>query len=69
MLLVDQVDDQPAQLRRVLDAVLRLAEDDAEHAVRSAERFSMPVVHLEFVAVAFEQRGPVEALAARSAGG
>ena len=30
-LAVDQVDDQPPQLRRVLDLVLRLAEDDAEH--------------------------------------
>ena len=30
-LAVDQVDDQPAQLGRVLDPVLRLAEDDAEH--------------------------------------
>ncbi len=32
LLAVDQVDDQPAQLGRVLDLVLRLAEDDAEHA-------------------------------------
>ena len=37
LLLVDQVDDQPAQLGRVLDLVLRLAEDDAEHARLLAE--------------------------------
>ena len=32
LLAVDQVDDQAAQLGRVLDLVLRLAEDHAEHA-------------------------------------
>lgn len=33
VLLVDQVDDEPAQLRRVLDAVLGLAEDGADDTV------------------------------------
>ena len=32
LFLVDQIDDQPPQLGRVLNLVLRLAEDDAEHA-------------------------------------
>ena len=30
ILLVDQVRDQSAQLRRVLNLILRLAEDEAE---------------------------------------
>ena len=40
LLAVDQVDDQPAQLGRVLDLVLRLAEDDAEHPGSTAELVS-----------------------------
>ena len=60
-LLVDEVDDEPAQLGRVLDAVLRLAEDRAERARLLAERLEdVPVVHLQLVAVAVEQRLPVE---------
>jgi hypothetical protein len=48
---VDQVDDQPAQLRRILNAVLRLAEHDAEHARTAAELGQeVAVVHLELVA-------------------
>ena len=35
--VVDEVDDEPAQLRRVLDAVLRLAEDEAEQPRLGAE--------------------------------
>ena len=48
VLLVDQVDDQPPQLGRVLDLVLRLAEDQAEHALLLAQ-------FLERVAVVVEQ--------------
>ena len=58
---VDQVDDQPAELRRILDPVLGFAEDDAEHArVLPELREDVAVVHLELVAVEGEQRGPVE---------
>ncbi len=59
LLLVDQVDDQPAQLGRVLDLVLRLAEDDAEHARPLAEFLQrMAVMDLQIVAVQLQQRGP-----------
>ena len=65
-LLVDQVHHQPAQLRRVLDPVLGLAEDRAQRARLLAERLEdVPVVHLEVVAVAVEQRLPVEPVRAR----
>src|SRR5438093_1178530 len=36
-LAVDQVDDQPPQLGRILNPVLRFAEDDAEHPGSPAE--------------------------------
>ena len=62
-LAVDQVDDQAAQLGGILDPVLRLAEDDAEHARLPAELGQeVAVVDLELVAVAGEQARPVEAL-------
>jgi len=62
-LAVDQVDDQPPQLRGVLDPVLRLAEDDAEHPRPPAELGQhVPVVHLQLVAVPREQARPVEPL-------
>jgi hypothetical protein len=49
---VDQVDDEAPQLGRVLDAVLCLAEDRAEHARQTAELGEdMAVVNLELVAV------------------
>ena len=61
LLAVDQVDDQPPQLRRVLDPVLRLAEDDAEHpGSRPSSVEHVPVVDLQLVAVAREQARPVE---------
>ena len=62
-LAVDQVDDQPPQLGGVLDPVLRLAEDDAEHP-RPPSEFGqhVSVVHLEVIAVAREQARPVESL-------
>ena len=63
LLLVDQVDDEPPQLGRVLNLVLRLAEDDAEHAGPLAELLErVAVVDFEIVAVELEQARPVEAL-------
>ncbi len=58
---VDQVDDEAAQLCRILDPVLRLAEDDAQHPRLPAELGEdMTVMNLERVAVPLEERGPVE---------
>jgi hypothetical protein len=55
-LAVDQVDDQPAQRGRVLDPVLRLAEDDAQHPRPPPELGQQaPVVHLELVTIAGEE--------------
>ena len=52
LLLVDQVHDEPAQLGRVLDFVLRLAEDDAEHARPLAEFLQrVAVMNFELVAI------------------
>ncbi len=63
LLLVNQVHDEPAELGRVLDLVLRLAEDDAEHALLFAERFKhMPVMRLQLIPVARQQTGPGELL-------
>ena len=62
LFLVDQIDDQPPELRRVLNLVLRLAEDDAEHALLFAERLQqMAIMNFQLVAVLGEQAGPVEA--------
>src|SRR5712691_8809010 len=56
LLLVDQVDDEAAQLGRILDLVLSFAEDDAEHALAFAERVEhVPVVRFEIVAVLGQQ--------------
>ena len=62
LFFIDQIDDQPPELRRVLDLVLRLAEDDAEHALLFAERLQqMAIMNFQLVAVLGEQAGPVEA--------
>jgi len=62
LLAVDQVDDEAAQLGRVLDLVLRLAEDQAEHARVLAQRLErVAVLHLERVALPGQERGPVVA--------
>jgi hypothetical protein len=59
LLLVDQVHDQPPQLGRVLDLVLRLAEDDAQHARPLAEFLQrVAVMRFQFVAVQLEQSRP-----------
>ena len=63
LLLVDQVDDEAAQLGRILDLVLSFAEDDAEHALAFAERVEhVPVVCFEIVAVLGQQTRPVVTL-------
>ena len=60
LLLVDQVHDEPAQLGRVLDFVLRLAENDAQHARPLAEFLQrMAVMNLHLVAILRQQRRPV----------
>jgi len=63
LFLVDQVHDEAAELGRVLDLVLRLAEDDAEHARALAELLQhVAVMDLQLVAVLGQQGGPVLAL-------
>jgi hypothetical protein len=63
LLAVDQVRDEPFQLRRVLDLVLCLAEDDAERAWLLPE-FSQGVQVLDFEVITVEahQRCPVQAV-------
>ena len=52
LLLVNQVHDEPAQLGRVLDLVLRLAENDAEHARPLAEFLQrMAIMNFQIVAI------------------
>jgi len=56
LLAVDEVDDEPAQLGGVLDPVLCLAEDDAEHAVAAAELVEdLDVLGLELVTVPIQE--------------
>ncbi len=60
LLLVDQIHDQPTQLGRVLDLVLCLAENDAQHARPFAEGFQdVSVMGLQLVAILGQQAGPV----------
>ena len=60
LLSVDEIGDEAAQLRRILDLVLRLAEDDAEHSRLLAEVLQrLPVQHFQGIAVLREQRRPV----------
>ena len=57
--LVDEIDDQAAQLGRVLELVLRLVEDQPEQALLVAEIFQgMAVVVEKLVAVLLHQRRP-----------
>ncbi len=61
--LVDEVDDEPAQLRRVLDAVLRLAEDEAQQARLGAQALKqLHVEAFELRARLIAQRRPVVAV-------
>jgi hypothetical protein len=58
--LVDEVNDEASKLRRVLDAVLRLAEDEAEESLLSAQPTEKAdIVGLEVRARLRRQRGPV----------
>jgi hypothetical protein len=53
--LVDQISDQPAQFRWVLDFVLRLAKNDADESRFFAELFKcVAVMNLEVIAVALQ---------------
>lgn len=63
VLLVDEVHDQATQLRRVLELVLRPAEDEAEEPLLLAELFQdVAVVVEELVAVLLQEARPVVAL-------
>jgi hypothetical protein len=56
---VDQVDDHAPQLGRVLELVLRLAEDQRQRARLPAQRFQRVAVVVEQrIAVLGQQRGP-----------
>ena len=58
--LVDEIDDEAAQVGEVLDLVLSLAEDDAEDARLFAEIFEgVAVVSFERQAVEFDETCPV----------
>jgi hypothetical protein len=62
LLLVDEINDEAAELGRVLDFVLGFAEDGAEHAATFAEFFeSVAVMGFEIVAVELHEGGPAEA--------
>src|SRR5439155_26006442 len=53
--LVDQISDQPAQLRGVLDFVLRLAKDDADQSRFFAEFFErVTIMNFEVIAIALQ---------------
>ena len=57
--LVDQIHHQAAQLGRVLELVLGLVEDQAEHALFLAQFIQgMAVVVKQLVAVLLDQAGP-----------
>jgi hypothetical protein len=59
VLLVDQVRHEPPELRRILDLVGGLLEDEAQHAALSAQRLErVPVLHLERISVARNQLVP-----------
>jgi hypothetical protein len=58
--LVDEVDDQAAQVGGVLDLVLGFPEDDAEDARLLAEVFEgVAVMSFERDAIEFDEAGPV----------
>ena len=59
LLTVNPIDDKPAQLGGVLNLVLRLAEDYAQHASRLAQVLKRAtILHFEGVTVLLEQFGP-----------
>ena len=61
LLLVDQINDQAAELGRILDLVLSLAENDSEHPRTLAEFLQrMPVVCLQIIAIESDEGFPVK---------
>ncbi len=61
LFLVNQVNDEPAELGRVLDFVLRLAENDAEHPRPFAEFLQcMAVMNFKIIAIQLQQCVPAE---------
>jgi hypothetical protein len=61
--LVNEVDDEAAELGRVLDLVLRLAEDGAEHPGLLSQRFeNVTVVRLQLIDILGEKTRPIVAL-------
>ena len=62
-LFINKIGDQAAQHGRVFDLVLRLAEDDAQHARLLAQLFQrVPVVNFQRIAVQGQQGRPVVTL-------
>jgi hypothetical protein len=60
---LSKVHDQSTQLGRILNLVLRLAEDHPKHARPFAEFFEgLAVVSFEIVAIQLQQRIPAESL-------
>ena len=65
VLLADQLDDELAQLGRVLDLVLRLLEDQAEHPAllaQLAERLAVVLLQLDALHLRRGEVGPAVAL-------
>src|SRR5262249_42777662 len=61
LLAVDQIDDQTAELCWILDPVLRLAEDDAEHSLLLADLAQdTDVVRFELITIERLEARPVE---------
>ncbi len=61
----DEIDDEPPQLRRVLDLVLRLAEDESEHPAFVAEflqRLAVVLFELHAFHLRIGEIGPAIAL-------
>ena len=63
LFLVDQVHDESAELGRVLNLVLGLAENEPQHTRPLAEfRQSVTVMRFQLVALQLQQRVPTESL-------
>ena len=62
LLAVDEIGDEASQLGRILDLVLRLPEDEAEHPPFLAQSLKRSaILHLERVAFLGQEGGPIEA--------
>ncbi len=63
LLAIDEIDNETAKQGRVLDLVLGLAEDEAQHPRLSTQLLQgVAVVHFQVIAVAGEEAGPVHAI-------